>query len=505
MRGLSAARDLSTSAIIDHLPQILALIADYVESVHIGKVVSLGTIPKDHAVDRLARGFDLDQIVTEYGFLRRTILDLWKAEIGPTIDLDELQKLDSAFDESLRQATLRYAESREKLLKAVDRISQAALGPGDLDRFLKSLLRATLDSTESVDTAAILLVDGDLLRVRAAVGLEEGFDETFSIPKAEGIAGAVASTRLPVIIRDASTDPRVISRAIKKRGVRALYGVPLLYDDQLIGVAHIGSLSAPEFSEEDKLLFRSMANRAASGVIKAQLLADLSRAVELRERVLGIVSHDLRNQVQIISTVARIVDMKISTLEEPTELKKLVVTIQRTVNTMQQLLADLLDMASIQAGRLSSEPSPVRFEAVLIESYDRQQTIARNKGVHLHSNIAIGDVEVMCDRGRVLQVLENLLGNAIKFCHAEDTVTLRADVRDRDVLVAVSDTGPGIPTKELKSVFEAYHTSQRLGQQVGTGLGLFITKGIVENHGGQIWVESEVGRGSTFFFTLSRA
>src|SRR6185369_5052240 len=109
-------------------------------------------------------------------------------------------------------------------------------------------------------------------RVRAAVGLEEGINETFSIPKAEGIAGAVAAARLPVFIRDAKSDPRIVSRAIKKKGVRALYGVPLLYDDQLIGVAHIGSLNAPEFSEEDKLLFRAMANRAASGVIKAQLL-----------------------------------------------------------------------------------------------------------------------------------------------------------------------------------------------------------------------------------------
>jgi len=273
----------------------------------------------------------------------------------------------------------------------------------------------------------------------------------------------------------------------------------------LIGVAHIGSLTAPEFSEEDKLLFRAMANRAASGVIKAQLLADLSRAVELRERILGIVSHDLRNQVQVIATVAKILHMKFATFEEPADVKELVATIQRTVKTMQQLLADLLDMSSIQAGRLSSEPRSVRFETIITEGYDRQQAIARDKGVHLHSDIAIGDVEVMADRGRILQVLENLLGNAIKFCVAGDTVTLRAEVRDHDVLVAVSDTGPGIPQQELHSVFEAYHTSQRTGQQVGTGLGLFITKGIIESHGGRIWLESEVGKGSTFFFTLSRA
>ena len=137
---------------------------------------SFGTLPKAHAVDRLASGFDLDNIVTEYGLLRRAILDRWESRIGPMIDLGELRNLDTALDELLRQAALRYAEAREKLLKALDRISEAALGTGDLDTFLQTLLRATLESTESVDTAVMLLREGDTLRVRAAVGLEDGVD-----------------------------------------------------------------------------------------------------------------------------------------------------------------------------------------------------------------------------------------------------------------------------------------------------------------------------------------
>src|SRR5437868_7536168 len=174
MRAMSPARDLSDSAIVDHLPRILTLIADFVESVHGGQPVSFGTLPKAHAVDRLARGFDLGDIVTEYGLLRRAVLDLWEARIGPTIDLGELRNFDTALDELLRQATVRYAEARDKLLKAVDRISESALGTGDLDTFLQALLHATLESAESVDTAVMLLREGDILRVRAATGLEEG-------------------------------------------------------------------------------------------------------------------------------------------------------------------------------------------------------------------------------------------------------------------------------------------------------------------------------------------
>jgi signal transduction histidine kinase len=100
--------------------------------------------------------------------------------------------------------------------------------------------------------------------------------------------------------------------------------------------------------------------------------------------------------------------------------------------------------------------------------------------------------------------LANLLGNAIKFCEAGDTIVLRAETRDGDLLVAVSDRGPGIPADERQRIFEPYRTIERDGK-TGTGPGLYITKGTVERHGGHIWVESEVGAGTTFFFPLPRA
>lgn len=253
MRSLAPARDLSTAAIVDHLPQILARLADVVESVHTGKSVSLENLPYDHAVDRLSRGFDLDQIVLEYSLLRRCVLDLWKSDVEPTIDLSELGRLDTAFDDVILQSTVRYARARERLLKALDRVSEAALGSADLSSFLQDLARATLEGTESVDTCGVLLREGDTFRLRAAVGLEEDLDRRFSSEIGEGFAGHVAEARQPLSWRDAAADARVKSPAIRAKGVRALYGVPLMRDDKVIGVAHIGSLSASEFSEEDKL------------------------------------------------------------------------------------------------------------------------------------------------------------------------------------------------------------------------------------------------------------
>jgi signal transduction histidine kinase/putative methionine-R-sulfoxide reductase with GAF domain len=680
---MSPAYELSESAIVDHLPKILGLIADYIEAVHSGRSVSLEQLAKAHAVDRLGRGFDFDLIVKEYAFLRRAILDLWESEIGPSIDLAELRELEAAFDEAVAQSALRYAHAREKLLKALDRVSEAALTSTNLDAFLDRLLRATLDGTESVDTCVVLLRHGDRLRVRAAVGLEEDLRRGFSVRIGEGFAGQIAAERRPAFVRDASTDPLIASPVIKAQGVHAMYGVPMARDGQVVGVAHMGSLTAFEFSDEDKLLFRTMVSRATSGVVKAQLLADLhrteaaqrfladaskqfaesldyettlakiarlavpaiadwcvvdllndgmiqrvalahrdpdkehqvqeldtrypfdpsamssvprviqtgrcdwkpemsgqdltnaargpgheallqelgtksyiiapiavrdrvfgaislvtgesrrryseadvmlaeelgrcaataienarlyaeaQRAVAARDQVLAIVSHDLRNQLGVIGMGADLLARKTDAAGTGGDLTKPIETIRRTTSTMQHLLDDLLDMASIEAGRLSFEPNIIDIGAVLEEACQGHDVYARAKGLRLTLERPSESVAVRADRNRILQVLANLLGNAIKFSHREGRIVLAAAIGDTDVTVSVSDTGPGIPSEDLQNIFEPYKTGRRDGQS-GTGLGLYIARGIVQRHGGRIWVESEPGKGSTFFFTLPR-
>src|SRR5215471_1836848 len=181
VQSLSPARELSNSAIVDHLPLILARVADMVEAAQTGKAVSLGDLPRRHAVDRLGRGFDFDQIVVEFNLLRRAILDLWAREMGADIDVRELRHLGDAFDDALAESAAKYASAREKLLRALDRVSEAALGSADLEKFLQNLVTSMLTGTEAVDTCVILLREGEILRVRAAAGLEEEFRSGFSV------------------------------------------------------------------------------------------------------------------------------------------------------------------------------------------------------------------------------------------------------------------------------------------------------------------------------------
>jgi signal transduction histidine kinase len=172
--------------------------------------------------------------------------------------------------------------------------------------------------------------------------------------------------------------------------------------------------------------------------------------------------------------------------------------IRQSASSMEQLIRDLLDMASLDAGRLRLDLAPTDLAEVVGAIVEIESPLASRCSTRIASEVApLG--EVMCDRDRVARVLANLVGNAIKFT-TRGTVIIRAEPRDDDVLMSVSDTGSGIAPDVLPHVFDRYFTTAR--GHTGTGLGLYIAKGIVEAHGGRLWATSDPGKGSTFSFTL---
>ncbi|HZI02803.1 MAG TPA: PAS domain-containing protein, partial [Archangium sp.] len=288
VRRLPYARDLSRPRLLDHLPDLLDRIAHVVETVRTGGHESLDDLPEVHALDRLDSGFDLDEVAGEYALLRGCILQLYAEHVESAgaaslaMAMQEVVRFNRTFDEAVAAAVSRYARARERTLVALDRISEAALGTEDADSFLPKLLRVMLETTEAVDCVTLLLREGDMLRVHASVGLEELVASGFSLRVGEGFSGAIAAERCPREVRSAATDPLVKGEAIRSRGTRALYGVPLLHAGEVIGVAHMGSRTAFEFSSEDKLLFRAMVSRATALLVQAQLAAR-ERAVERQQ------------------------------------------------------------------------------------------------------------------------------------------------------------------------------------------------------------------------------
>ena len=935
VRNLPRAGNLDRPALLDHVPDLLDRIAEVADELIAGRQPEVPPrLAEKHALERLEEGFDLGEVVAEFSALRDCILRRWGMEAGGAFEVAGLRALNQAIDKAIAASIHRYTRARDRTVQSLDRISAAALEAANLDEFLQRLLRVLLETTAAVHTATIYLRERDLLVVRASVGFRPSVANGFSLRVGEGFAGTIAKTRRPHAIRSASTDALVTSPFLRASGVKAIYGVPLIDGGELIGVAQMGSLTAHEFSEQDKRLLSAFANRATAAILQHLLreaaerrlrqqealvafgdralrigdmrlllgdavrvaaevlgvelaaafalrsdgtfavdavhgwdgnmlsaalaahpaftletgesvviedlqtearfpvsamlakygarsamsvpvrvpgqpettygvlaahalrrrafasddvhflegiatllgaalalrrseqdrtrfleqaqrdrteaeralavvdallessligfglldrdlryirindplaalngrpaaehlgrtlremlgdqvdeiepvfhrimatgqpvanieftasppatpneprsflasyfpvrtpsgevlgvgaavmeITDLARAKEAlrlseerlkralsietigvvffnlgdgmldandafermsgysrdelrkmtwrcltppeflditnrtaeklamvgeapayekewlrrdgsrswalfaptrlsgsgdtsecvefiidiserkrfehalqdamraREEILAVVSHDLKNPLGAIYMAAALLAAK---PESDPRVRKQVETIQRSASRMEHLIGDLLDMASIQAGRLAVEGKPEDAGALVTEAIEAHEPAAREKGIRIVRSGELGARRIACDRDRVLQVFGNLLGNAIKFCRSGDVITIRGSGAGNEARFDVSDTGPGIAESELPHVFEPYWSAKRHATK-GTGLGLYISHGIIDAHGGRFWVESKQGQGTTFSFTLPLA
>jgi PAS domain S-box-containing protein len=285
VRGRSStAHDLSRTSLLDHLPQLLARLAEIADGAERltlidGTAAPVGTthLADVHAMQRLDEGFDLGEVVDEFSVLRECILDLWWQHSGAP-SREGLRLLDQTISRAIALSVQRYTQAKERTLHALDKISAAALESQDVDTLLQRLLAVFVEMTAAADTAAILLrEEGDILRVRATVGLEEEARSGYSVRIGEGFSGTIAAEGRPSLIPDASENPLVTSGFVRARGVRGMYGVPLTDGNRVIGVAHMGSRTARDFSDQDKRLFAAMTNRATAAIAQHLLRTDAQR------------------------------------------------------------------------------------------------------------------------------------------------------------------------------------------------------------------------------------
>ena len=227
---------------------------------------------------------------------------------------------------------------------------------------------------------------------------------------------------------------------------------------------------------------------------------ELRVAVQARDRVLAAVSHDLRNPLNTIQVTSATL---LAQLAGDQRWRRHLEIIHRSCLRMDHLITDLLDMASIGAGRLSLETRPESADAIIREAIELHEPLADERKVSLVRGGCADDTLVDCDRHRVMQVFANLIGNALKFCRAGDTVTIGCERAEAAVGFWVEDTGPGISPELLPRLFDPYWSGPET--KTGVGLGLYIARGIVERHGGEIDVESRLGRGERFSFTIPTA
>jgi PAS domain S-box-containing protein len=320
---------------------------------------------------------------------------------------------------------------------------------------------------------------------------------------------SVVESKRPVLIEhvtseyvESVTQGREHLQAFLATRIKSFVAVPLLMRGRPLGALFFGS-STPSrvYRVDDLRLAEAVADRAAIAIENARLFRASVHATQLRDQVMGVVAHDLRNPLSTILMQASVLK-RYGPEPERRSLKPAEV-IQRAANRMNRLIQDLLDVALMEAGQLTIERSRLSASRLIVEAVDMQRPLASSSSLELRVEVDADVPEVWGDRDRLLQVFENLIGNAIKFTKAGGRITAGATSRDDEVVFWVADTGCGIASEDLPRVFDRFWQATRAGRQ-GAGLGLAITKGIVGAHGGRVWAESTVGSGSTFFFTIPR-
>jgi PAS domain S-box-containing protein len=292
-------------------------------------------------------------------------------------------------------------------------------------------------------------------------------------------------------------------KALRAADLKSVIAVPLLAREKLLGVITLlSSATLRVYGPSDVRLAEDLAQRAALSIENARLFGEAQRAIKTREDVLAIVSHDLKNPLTNIKLVVHLfmgfegIDLN--------KVREFANKVQRSTDVMEALIDDLLDFSRIQSGTFSVEASADTLSHVLVPIIDRMRAQAEAKRQTLEIDLPPSLPHVAVDAHRVRQVVSNLGSNAIKFTREEGTIRVSARQADHLIVVSVADTGPGIPQEYLSKIFDRFWQAPGTKEK-GSGLGLSIAKGIVQAHGGTIWAESQLGKGSSFLFTLPLA
>jgi PAS domain S-box-containing protein len=277
--------------------------------------------------------------------------------------------------------------------------------------------------------------------------------------------------------------------------------VPLSARGRILGAVTLwtSESSGRRYGARDLALAEALASRAALAIDNAHLHARSELATRTRDEVLRVVAHDLRAPLGVIALCAGKL-LKLPPGERAIDTKPLEV-IRKAVGRASCLIQDLLDVARMEAGHLTVERGPLDTPALVREAVELHRALAEARSLHLVVDIPTDAPPILADHDRVLQILSNLLGNALKFTPAGGSVWVRVVPEGDRVRFSVRDTGAGISPEDLPHLFEPFWQA-RAGGKEGAGLGLAIVKGLVDAHGGRLWVESTLRVGSTFSFTL---
>jgi len=329
----------------------------------------------------------------------------------------------------------------------------------------------------------------------------------------EGAVGQAAMTRVPVQVADILDEREYTATRLRldlaRIGYRSVLAVPLIREERIVGGLVVWRREPGSFSTEVVDLLQTFAAQSVLPIQNARLFREIQekgRLLELtskyKSQFLANMSHELRTPLNAVLGYTRMVLTKVYG-DVPEKIRDVLERIEKSGRHLLGLINDVLDFSKIEAGQLTLSNNLYSLTDLVQAVVSNTQPLATEKNLALKVTVLANLPPVLGDERRITQVLMNLVGNAIKFTDSGE-IRVEVTAADGSFVVSVSDTGPGIAETDQENIFEEFQQAESSTRRNkdGTGLGLAIAKRIIDLHGGRIWVESEVGKGSKFTFTL---
>ncbi len=358
-----------------------------------------------------------------------------------------------------------------------------------------------------VEKASLMLLDKENqeLSIKVARGLTEDIIENTKTRVGEGVSGWVAKNKKPLLVKDIRNDKRFEKREGRYHN-NSFLSVPLVAGDELLGVINVNNKTTRRvFGKKDLDALNDVAVHVSSAIDRAMKYEEARRLSQIKLDFVSTVSHELRSPLASVKEAMNLLLDKIPGKINAEQERFLEIS-RNNVDRTLRLINELLDISKLEAGKLDMKRNFQDICIVAKHTYETLKIDADRKGVKLNLKMPDVNVNMWFDADQITRVLVNLISNAIKFTEENGIVSIMLEDLGGFVQVRVIDNGAGIAEEDKDKVFDKFYSVTRVksSKVKGTGLGLPIAKEIVELHRGRIWVDSQLGRGSRFSFTLPK-